>query len=84
MAGKGNIANLTNKGKGRPKGVPNRVTVSMKDAFREAFDETGGAEGLAAWAKKNPTEFYKLASKLIPVQLQGEVSGALEIIHRSE
>jgi len=70
--------------KGRKPGSKNKVTASMKEAFREAFDELGGAEALAKWAKEDPKTFYQLASKLIPVQLQGEVSGALEIIHRSE
>lgn len=84
MAGRGRPENLTNAGKGRPKGAKNKATVSMKQAFAEAFDELGGAEALAKWAKEDPKTFYQLASKLIPVQLQGEMSGALEIIHRSE
>lgn len=75
---------MTNAGKGRVKGVPNKTTASMKEAFRQAFDELGGAPALAAWARKNPTEFYRLSSKLIPVQLQGELAGALKIIHESQ
>lgn len=71
-------------GAGRPKGSPNKVTTSMKEAFREAFDELGGSPALAKWAKANPTEFYKLSSKLIPIQLQGELQGALKIIHESK
>lgn len=70
--------------KGRKPGQVNKTTASMKEAFREAFDELGGAPALAKWAEKNPGEFYKLASKLIPVQLQGELAGALKIIHKSE
>ena len=55
---------------GRPKGVPNKHTASVKEAFRLAFDELGGAPALAAWGRDNPTDFYKLASKLIPTEIQ--------------
>lgn len=39
----------------------------------------GGVPKLTEWAEENPTEFYKLYSKLLPVHLQGEVkvSGTL-------
>ena len=52
---------------GRQKGTPNRMTVAAKEAFQLTFDQMGGPIGLATWATENPTEFYKLYSKLIPV-----------------
>lgn len=61
-----------NAGKGRPKGVPNKVTKSAREAFQLAFQEAGGGEGLSAWAKANRTEFYKLYARLIPVEHVGE------------
>lgn len=54
---------------GRPKGVPNKLTRSIKEAFQIAFDKNGGAEGLAKWAAENPTEFYKLAARMIPLDV---------------
>jgi hypothetical protein len=54
---------------GRKKGVQNKLTQSAKQAFQFAFDELGGAKGLAQWGKKNKDEFYKLYSKLIPVDV---------------
>jgi hypothetical protein len=33
----------------------------------QAFQELGGMEGLVAWAKKNPSEFYKTSTKLFSV-----------------
>lgn len=57
-----------NAGKGRKAGVPNKLTRTAKEAFQHAFEARGGAEGLAAWAKRSPTEFYKLYARLIPVE----------------
>lgn len=66
---------------GRPKGSPNKATTTVRDAFQQAFDLLGGAEGLARWAaaprklrignqvvtvQPNLEAFYGLATKLIP------------------
>ena len=59
---------------GRQKGTPNKATASIKAAFKEAFEELGGAQALARWARENETEFYRLASKLIPTELTGSVA----------
>lgn len=61
----------TNNPAGRPKGVPNKITTSIKAAFKEAFDEMGGAPALVKWGAENPTEFYKLVTKLIPTEITG-------------
>lgn len=53
---------------GRKKGVPNKTTSEVKKALTEAFDKMGGIPSLVEWGKENPTEFYKLWVKLIPVQ----------------
>ena len=58
---------------GRQKGTPNKATASIKAAFVEAFDNLGGATALANWARENPTEFYRLASKLIPTEVNAKV-----------
>lgn len=79
MAGK--TENLTNAGKGRPKGSKNHFGVEAKQAFAEAFDEMGGVANLVRWAKKNPETFYKLYSKLIPVTIGGtSPDGAIQVI----
>ena len=61
-----------NAGKGRIKGVPNKLTKSAREAFQLAFDGVGGASKLTEWAKDNPTEFFKLYARLIPVEHVGE------------
>lgn len=64
--------NLTQRGKGRPKGSKNQITKSAKDAFHFAFEKNGGARRLAQWAKSsdaNYSKFMQLYSKLIPVDI---------------
>ena len=60
---------------GRKKGTPNHTTDDMRRIWTEAFhkvsydDKTpGGVASLVAWGSDNPTEFYKLAARLIPQQ----------------
>ena len=57
---------------GRTSGTPNRLTKSAREAFQLAFDGIGGAGRLTEWAKVNPTEFFKLYARLIPVEHVGE------------
>lgn len=66
--------------KGRPKGVPNKLTSTVKDAVKAAFDELQGdpRANLTAWAKKNPTDFYKLAGKLIPAAVEATLDGEIK------
>ena len=76
-------------GAGRPKGVPNKVHASMKQAIAEAFEQLGGTNRMVQWAQEDPkhlTEFYKLAARLIPVETQvtgqngGPIQTVLEIV----
>lgn len=65
------LANLTNAGKGRPKGVPNKNTAIVKDMVIQALTKAGGAEYLEKQAKQNPNAFLTLVGKVIPLQLHG-------------
>ena len=69
---------------GRPAGSVNKVTQSMREAFKAAFDERGGVPALLEWAEANPTPFYQLVGRLIPVEVTGEDGGALVITVRRE
>lgn len=64
---------------GRPKGAINKSTKLVKDVFAEAFAELQEDETtcLVTWGKENTTEFYKLASKLIPTQLTSDPDSPL-------
>lgn len=67
------------KAGGRQKGSLNKTTVAARTAFQMAFDGVGGADALIAWAKENPTDFYKLYSKLIPQDVNANVGGDISI-----
>lgn len=58
---------------GRKKGVPNKMTTSVKEAFHAAYKSIGGDKALANWAKDNPTHFYQLYAKLIPQEVSKTV-----------
>ena len=64
-------------GPGRPKGSPNRTTVMMRSAIGAVFEDLQADHGGAgryphffAWAKENPTEFYRIAARQMPVPLE--------------
>lgn len=67
-----------NGGRGRPRGAVNKTTASIKGAFVEAFEKMGGATALVIWGTENPTEFYRLASKLIPTEVNATVAATLK------
>lgn len=54
---------------GRRPGVANRMTRAAKEAFELAFEALGGSDALAAWARRNKTEFYRLYARLIPLNV---------------
>lgn len=71
-------------GLGRPKGVANKFTREVKMVIAECFTDIGGRKAFAAWARANRTEFYKLYSKLLPIQMQGAANGNSIHIHISD
>lgn len=68
---------------GRPKGVKNKVTRSVREALLEAFVkmQEDPKYNIYAWGKTNPTKFYEISSKLIPTEIQQqiEVGGGVNI-----
>ncbi len=60
---------LTTAGPGRPAGIPNKVTQSVKEAIERAFDTLGGASYLVHVGKTDPRTFCALLSKLLPTKL---------------
>ena len=65
-------------GLGRPKGSPNKVTASLKDALQEAFDELGATQWLVKLGQEEPKTFAMLLAKLLP-PTQPEDAGEMVI-----
>lgn len=60
---------------GKPKGAVSKTTKLVKEVFADVFADIQShpTANLRAWAVQEPTEFYKLASKLIPTQVNATV-----------
>lgn len=58
-------------GPGRPKGVPNKLTMEVKEMVRGALDALGGQEYLTKQGRDNPNAFLTLVGKVIPTELAG-------------
>jgi hypothetical protein len=78
--------NLTNRGRGRPKGSPNRTTASAKEAIAQAAEMLGGADRLVEWAKEEPANerafWSNIYPKLLPLQVGGEDGGPIQAVIR--
>lgn len=69
-------------GPGRPKGVPNKATKTIRDAVMEAFDTVGGAEYLVKLANGTQSDraaFTSLLNKVLPTQINANVEGGVQI-----
>ncbi len=64
---------------GRPVGSKNKLTRTFKEILTDALEalQEDKKNNLQAWAKENPTEFYKIASKLIPTEVNATVEGKI-------
>lgn len=65
---------------GRSKGVPNKVTATVKQAIAEALDDGKGAKAFFVKLKgDNPTTFATIAAKLIPIEVEARIDTSLEV-----
>lgn len=65
---------------GRGKGTLNKFTIEAKEAFQMAFDGIGGIPKLIEWANRNPSEFFKLYARLIPLTFNGTMDKTANLI----
>ena len=72
-----------NAGKGRKKGVPNKIPASVKEMILAALDAVGGQRYLEDQAKQNPQAFMSLLGRIIPSEINGQVRtiGTNPIVH---
>ena len=70
-------------GPGRPKGMLNKTSQSVKEAIELCAEGLGGGKRMIEWAKedpKNETVFWgSIYPKLLPLQVTGENGNALKI-----
>ena len=66
-----------NAGKGRPKGVPNKVNGAVKEMILKALDEAGGVDYLVKQADANPVAFLTLVGKVLPLQVNADHQGQI-------
>jgi len=79
--------NTGNRGKGRPKGAPNKTTALLKDAILKAAEAAGDGDMVAyltAQARLNPGPFMSLLGKVLPMQIAGDPENPLRTITRIE
>jgi hypothetical protein len=71
----GTEANLTQKGRGRPKGSPNKLGKEAKEVIAAAADGLGGLDRMIEWAKSDPQNerafWASIYPKLLPLTVHG-------------
>lgn len=62
---------------GRPKGIPNKLSRTVRETVLEVFNklQDDPANNLEAFAINEPVEFYRIAAKLIPTEVNAKVEG---------
>lgn len=70
---------------GRQKGTPNKTTAQVKAALMSVYDKLGGDQALHDFARENPVEFYRMWSKLLPLEatVTGDVGVTVQIVRFS-
>lgn len=71
---------------GKPKGATNHLTRTVKETVLAVFNELQGDEknNLKAFAEKHPRDFYQIAAKLIPTEINAKFNKIqLEIVRDS-
>ena len=68
---------------GSRKGIPNKLTVSVKEAIEAAAQGLGGGTRLEAWAREAPENekafWTTIYPKLLPLQVTGKDGAALAV-----
>lgn len=67
------------KGKGRPKGIPNKLNQDLKAMILEALEKAGGSKYLREQAESNSSAFLQLVGKVIPRDINANIQGNISI-----
>jgi hypothetical protein len=60
---------------GRLPGVSNKFTGAFREAVQIVYTRLGGHAAFLEWARENRTEYYKIAARLIPGEMQEDNGG---------
>lgn len=69
---------------GKPKGAKNKLTKSVRETVLEVFNklqENDNPASLSNWSEVNPTEFYKIAAKLIPTEVKATIETEKAVVN---
>ena len=72
-------------GPGRPRGVPNKVTMALKEMILQALSNVGGIAYLERQARKQPGHFLSLVGRILPLQVKeggDEPQVPLPVVHQ--
>ena len=67
---------------GRQVGTPNKLTSTFREAVLLAYQNIGGHEAFSKWAAENPTEFYRIAARLIPTEIKNMSNEITVVVQR--
>ena len=77
------VARPPNAGKGRKKGVPNKINSDLRAMIHGALEEAGGQTYLATQAKENPAAFLSLLGKTLPKEITGPQGEPIKFLDMS-
>lgn len=65
---------------GKVKGTPNKITRTVKETVLAVFNDlqSDPKNNLLEFGKKYPRDFYQIASKLIPNEVQAKVEATVK------
>jgi len=71
---------------GRPVGAVGKLTKTVKDTVLNTFNELQADDktNLLAFAKKYPREFYQIAAKLIPTEVNANIQEKVYVVEIAE
>lgn len=67
------------RGRGRPKGSPNKVTKALKDMILESLDKAGGVDYLVTQSRDSASAYLALVGKVLPLTLAGDPAAPLVV-----
>ena len=65
---------------GREKGTPNKVSATAKENIIAVFTRLNGTAGMAKWARKHQTEFYRIYARLLPTEIEGSLNVPVTVV----